>query len=69
MQEHGVSLYKEVSAKTGNQVGEAFKILGEKLMTKVRNKAQDQGKVSLNQSKMSHPDSPEGEIKKKKCCN
>lgn len=61
MQENGITLFKEVSAKTGNQVGEAFKMLGEKLMAKVRNRPQDQGvKVSLNQSKMSHPDNPEG---------
>lgn len=33
------------------------------------NKPQDQGKVSLSQSKMSHPDNPEGVGKKKKCCS
>ena len=28
MKEYKISMFKEVSAKTGNQVGEAFKVLG-----------------------------------------
>lgn len=67
-----MTLFKEVSAKTGNQVGDAFKLLGEKLMSKPRNRpGQDQGKVMLRNKhsmEMSHPDNPEGQPQKKKCC-
>jgi Ras-related protein Rab-1A len=65
MSEYKISLFKEVSARTGSQVGEAFKVLGEKLMSKGRKK-EDKEKISLERE-MSHPDVPEGS-KKKKCC-
>lgn len=59
MQDHNVLLYREVSAKTGNQVVDAFKMLGEKLMTKSRSRSPEPNKrVSLGQSQNSHPDSP-----------
>jgi hypothetical protein len=70
METHQVKLFREVSAKTGNQVQDAFKALGEVLMTKARPKGQDQGgRVNLSPSKMqtSHPDNPTGG-EKKKCC-
>ena len=65
MEKHNIKLFREVSAKTGNQVQDAFKALGETLMAKAKPK-QDQGaKVTLSPSKsqlsqMSHPDNPSG---------
>jgi hypothetical protein len=69
IEQHKVKLYREVSAKTGNQVQDAFKSLGEVLMSKSKPKGGEQGKVSLSagKSEMSHPDSPEGGTGKK-CC-
>lgn len=70
METHNIKLFREVSAKTGNQVQDAFKALGEVLMTKAKPKPQEQGgRVNLSPSKVqaSHPDNPSaGE--KKKCC-
>jgi hypothetical protein len=69
MVEHNISLFREVSARTGNQVLDAFRALGEKLMSKKQSKPQDTNKVSLGQkSRNSHPDVPEGVPEKKKCC-
>lgn len=66
---HNIKLYKEVSAKTGNQVLDAFKSLGQILMSKAKPKNNQAPKMSLSQSKMqgSHPDNPSG-AEKKKCC-
>lgn len=68
METHQVKLFREVSAKTGNQVQDAFKALGEVLMTKARPK-QDQGRVNLSPSKIqsSHPDNPTAS-RDNKCC-
>jgi hypothetical protein len=68
IEQHKVKLYREVSARTGNQVQDAFKSLGEILMTKSKPKGENKG-VSLNggKSEMSHPDSPE-RGSEKKCC-
>lgn len=61
METHGVKLFREVSAKTGNQVLDAFKALGEILMAKSKPKPEG-NRVSLSQSKgeISHPDNPTG---------
>lgn len=54
-----VSLFREVSAKTGNQVGEAFRMLGEKLMAKNKKRESDKGKIQLGkEGRVSHPDVP-----------
>ena len=59
MLEQNITLFREVSARTGNQVLDAFKALGQKLMTKKMNKPQDQNKISLGQkNRMGHPDVP-----------
>ena len=47
MKEFNVSLFKEVSAKTGDHVGQAFKMLGERLMSKNRKKEAEKGKMVL----------------------
>ena len=47
MRDYKVSLFKEVSAKTGSQVGEAFKVLGERLMAKSKKREVDKGKLVL----------------------
>ncbi len=36
MADNGITLFSETSAKTGNNVGEAFKRLGEKLLERNR---------------------------------
>lgn len=50
MEKHGVKLFREVSAKTGNQVLDAFKALGEILMTKTKPKPEG-SRVSISQNK------------------
>lgn len=69
MTSHNIKLYREVSAKTGNQVLDAFKSLGEILMSKTKSRNSEVPKMSLSQSKiqMGHPDNPSG-VDKKKCC-
>ena len=68
MKEYGITLFREVSAKTGNQVGEAFRVLGERLMGKVRKREETRKeRVGLKESKMSHPDVPESQ-EKRGCC-
>lgn len=62
MQNNKITLFREVSAKTGNQVTDAFKSLGEILLSKNKNRGSDIGnKTSLNNAKgqLSHPDSPQ----------
>jgi len=55
MGKHNISLYREVSAKTGNQVLDAFKALGEKLMSKgINNKEEGNKRISLSDSKNSN---------------
>ena len=71
MLEQNITLFREVSARTGNQVLDAFRALGQKLMTRKMNKPQDTNKINLGQkNRMGHPDVPEAEKepKKKKCC-
>lgn len=60
MDKHGVKLFREVSAKTGNQVLDAFRALGESLMTKTRSKQDQSPQITLspNKSRLSHPDNP-----------
>lgn len=60
MDKHGVKLFREVSAKTGNQVLDAFRALGESLMMKTRPKQVQSPQITLSptKSKLSHPDNP-----------
>jgi len=53
MNKHHISLYREVSAKTGNQVADAFTSLGQKLLAKGGNNSDNEQnrRVILSDSK------------------
>jgi hypothetical protein len=70
MEVQKVKLFREVSAKTGNQVQDAFKALGEVLMSKTKPKGDQTVRINLSPSKneISHPDNPSGGKESKKCC-
>lgn len=67
MENYGITLFSETSAKTGDNVLDAFRKLGEKLLEKSR-KVKALAKKEHEFVKLDVGDPYEGENKKKKSC-